>query len=99
MTVKEIEDWIRRKNPANSIAISDDGMMLVEIEQDGSITGEYLEVGGIPPIGDEGGVFIVEPQKPTLDEQVKETLYSMIDKKEHNDRLIELLNHKPSFFH
>lgn len=69
MTVKEIEDWIRRKNPANSIAISDDGTMLVEIEQDGSITGEYLEVGGIPHIphlDDKVGVFIIEPQKTDI---------------------------------
>jgi hypothetical protein len=48
MTVKELRRWIDTLNPDNRVAIDEGGLTVVELTPDGTETGAYLELGGVP---------------------------------------------------
>lgn len=47
MTAKEIRDWLDKLPPDTQVCIDDGGLALVAIV-DRTLTGAYIEVGGIP---------------------------------------------------
>lgn len=51
MTVKEVRKWLDQFQPEEFIAINDDGMALVDEDNDRN----YLEIGGIRIVFDCGG--------------------------------------------
>ena len=48
MTVKEIQAWIETLDPNNQIVVDEGGLTIVELTPDGTETGAYAEIGGIP---------------------------------------------------
>lgn len=48
MSKKEFRDWVATLDEEGFVAIDDDCMSIVELDDDGETTGAYLEIGGTP---------------------------------------------------
>lgn len=53
MSVAEVSRWLATLEPGSSVAVSEDGNTLVELDADGDETAAYLEIGGIPDDDDD----------------------------------------------
>lgn len=53
IVIKEVKEWLNTLSPGSSLAVDDGGLALVELDEEGTLTGSYLEVGGTPQEDDE----------------------------------------------
>ncbi len=51
--VKEFKEWLSTLDDANSVAVEDGGLTIVELTPEGKETGAYFELGGVEGEGDE----------------------------------------------
>jgi hypothetical protein len=52
IAVKELKAWVETLDEKNSVGVDDGGLTIVELTPEGTETGAYLEIGGVP-----GSVF------------------------------------------
>ena len=46
ISIAALELWLDTLDASSSIAIEENGLTLIEVDEDGTITGAYLEIGG-----------------------------------------------------
>jgi hypothetical protein len=50
MTIHDVHEWLARLDPNNNLGVDEGGLTLVEVDPTGRLTGQCLEIGGVPDL-------------------------------------------------